>query len=236
MIDIHCHLIPNIDDGPRSWEESLEMAEMASQDGIEIAVSTPHWIQGTGWQPSPDRVKEKVRELNERIKDNGISLKVLPGMEIAISENLAELVSSGKVLMLGEGHCILIETPFVSLPYGIRDIIVNLKAMNIHPILAHPERSQEIQRNPKRIMELVKAGAHIQITAGSLCGCFGEQAKQCALELAKNGLVHAVASDAHSVKKRPPLLSKGLTLLEGFIGTEQIESLINNAYRFIETV
>lgn len=233
MIDIHCHLLPNIDDGSQSWEESLEMARLASQDGIRVAVATPHWIQGTKWQPSADEIKTKVKELNQRIAESGINLTVLAGMEIGISENLCSLVSSDKVLTLGESPCLLIETPYVSLPYGIEGIISGLNLIKTSPILAHPERNREIQRNPKRVLEFVNAGAYVQVTAGSLCGHFGESARRCALELAKLGIIHAVATDAHSVEERPPFLSKGLKVLEEVIGKEKTKELVDGTYRLI---
>lgn len=233
MIDIHCHLLPNIDDGSQSWEESLEMARLASQDGIRVVIATPHWIQGTKWQPSADEIKAKVRELNQGIRESGINLTVLAGMEIGISENLCNLVSSGKILPLGESHCLLIEIPYVSLPYGIEDIIFSLNHNQTPPILAHPERNREIQRNPKRVLEFVNAGAYVQVTAGSLCGYFGESAKRCALELAKLGIIHAVATDAHSIKERPPFLSKGLKVLEEVIGKEGTEELVAGTYRLL---
>jgi len=234
MIDIHCHLLPNIDDGPSSWEESLEMARIASQDGIRTTIATPHWIQGTKWEPNPDEIKKKVDELNNKLKENEIPLNVLPGMEVGISENLPKLVSSGEVLTLGEGRYLLIEIPFVSIPCGIEEIIFNLKDIGIHPVLAHPERNQELQKNPKKILELTGTGASIQVTSGSLCGNFGEKAKRCAIQFAKDGVIDAVASDAHSTVKRPPIITDGLRGLEEFIGKEQIEALVANTYRFAD--
>src|SRR3990172_135669 len=233
MIDIHCHLLPNVDDGPTSWEESLEMARIASHDGIRIAVTTPHWIQRTKWEPSPNEIKKKVEEFNKKLKEKEITITIVPGMEVGISENLPKLVSSGEVLTLGDSDYLLIEIPFVSLPFGIEEIIFNLKVMGIYPILAHPERNQELQKNPKRILELVNAGAFIQVTAGSFCGHFGEQAKRCVIQFAKLGVLHAVASDAHSVKERTPILTSGLKILEEFIGKEQLQLLLANTYRFI---
>ena len=233
MIDIHCHFLPNVDDGPTSWEESLEMATLASEDGIRIAVTTPHWIQRTRWEPSPDEIKRKVGELNKKLEENEIPLTIIPGMEVGISENLPELVSSGGILTLGESQYLLIEVPYVSLPYGIEEIIFNLKVIGIYPILAHPERNQELQKNPKRILELVNAGAFVQVTAGSFCGHFGEEAKQCVMQLAKFGVLHAVASDAHSAKKRVPNLSDGLKVVEECIGREEVQKVLTNMYRFI---
>jgi protein-tyrosine phosphatase len=233
LVDIHCHLLPNVDDGPTTWEESLEMARLAFQDGIRISVTTPHWIQGTRWEPNPDEIRGMVKELNEKLRENGIPLIVLPGMEVGISENLQELLSSQRILTLGGSSSILIEIPFISLPYGIEEIVFDLKAMGISPILAHPERNKEIQKNPDRVLELVRAGALLQVTAGSLCGYFGEQARRCAFQLARLGVVHAVASDAHNVEERPPIVTDGLRVLEGFIGVEGVNELTANTYGLI---
>lgn len=234
MVDIHCHLLPNVDDGPKSWEESLEMARLAVGDGIRVAVTTPHWIQGTKWDPYPEEIKDKVRELNERLKEEKIPLTVLSGMEVAIAENLPELVSSGRILPLGESNYLLVELPVISLPLGVEEIIFGLKTIGISPILAHPERNKEIQKNPKRVLELARTGASMQITAGSFCGYFGERAQRCALELAKFGAVNAIASDAHNVDNRPPIVTDGLRVLEQCMKVTEIQELLTNTHRFIE--
>ncbi len=234
VVDIHCHLLPGMDDGARSWEESLKMARIASESGINTVVATPHWIQGTVWEPNPDVVRKKVSELNELLRKNSIPLSVFPGMEIGVSENLVELVSSGRVLTLAEGKYVLVEVPFFSLPIGIEEVVYRLAGRGFFPILAHPERSRDIQKKPKRIRELVDNGALIQITAGSLCGCFGDNAKQCALELIELDAVHIVASDAHSSDKRPPLLSKAMDIVKRIKGIEYMNRLLLNASRCLE--
>ncbi|GBD38657.1 Tyrosine-protein phosphatase YwqE [bacterium HR37] len=231
VVDIHCHLLPDMDDGARSWEESLKMARIASESGINTVVATPHWIQGTVWEPNPDVVRKKVSELNELLCKNCIPLSVFPGMEIGISENVVELVSSGRVLTLAEGRYVLVEVPFFSLPVGIEEVVYRLVDRGFFPILAHPERSRDIQKNPKRICDLVDNGALIQITAGSLCGCFGGKAKKCALELIELDAVHIVASDAHSSDKRPPLLSKAMDIVKRIKGIEYTNRLLLNASR-----
>ncbi len=234
VVDIHCHLLPGMDDGARSWEESLKMARIASESGINTVVATPHWIQGTVWEPNPDVVRKKVSELNKLLRKNSIPLSVFPGMEIGISENVVELVSSGRVLTLAEGRYVLVEVPFFSLPVGIEEIVYRLVDRGFFPILAHPERSRDIQKNPKRICDLVDNGALIQITAGSLCGCFGDKAKQCALELIELDAVHIVASDAHSSDKRPPILSKAMEMVKRIKGREYTNRLLLNASRCLE--
>ncbi|MEQ9619656.1 MAG: CpsB/CapC family capsule biosynthesis tyrosine phosphatase [Deltaproteobacteria bacterium] len=233
MIDIHCHLLPNIDDGPKSWDESLEMVRIASGDGITGAVTTPHWIQGTNWQPSADTVRILVEEMNARIGELGMDFRVYPGMEIGIIADLARVVSSGEVLPLAEGDFVLIEIPFYSLPLGIEEVIFGLESMGKKTVLAHPERNREFQATPKRIIELVNLGPMVQVTAGSLCGNFGDSARRCAIEFANLGAVHFVSSDAHSVKHRSPVVSRGLAVLEKEIGAEKTTEIITNSYKVI---
>jgi len=233
VIDIHCHLLPNIDDGPSSWEESLELAQMLSEEGVKIAITTPHWIKGSGWEPEPDKIKDMVDELNERLEKKKIPLKVLPGMEVGITENILELVNQGRILTLNSSPYLLIETPFISIPYGIEEVIFRLKESGIVPIFAHPERCREVQSNLKRLKDLSDTGALIQITTSSLLGYFGNEAMECAITLAKEGLVHFVASDAHSSKKRPPIINEAASILNNILGQERVKALKDNAYQVI---
>lgn len=233
MIDIHCHLLPNIDDGPKSWEESLEMIRIGYEDGIRGAVTTPHWIQGTNWQPSPDTVRGMVDEFNDRIKKEGLDFTVYPGMEIGIIPDLPTVVSNGEVLTLADGDFILIEIPFYNLPLGIEEVIFGLEAMGKTPVLAHPERNREFQIAPRRIKELAGMGALVQVTASSLSGGFGDAAKDCAIEFAKMGVLHFVSSDAHSRKHRTPVVSKGLAVIEKKIGKDAVSDLVSNTYQII---
>ncbi len=233
MIDIHCHLLPNIDDGPKSWDESLEMVRIASEDGITGAVTTPHWIQGTSWQPGAETVKKMVEEMNARVEERGMEFRVYPGMEIGIIPDVARAVASGEVLCLAEGNFVLIEIPFYSLPLGIEEVIFGIESIGKTPVLAHPERNREFQGMPARIADLVGMGALVQVTAGSLCGSFGEAARRCSLEFAELGVLHFVSSDAHSTKHRTPVVSKGLAVLEKNIGSEKVSEIIANTYKVV---
>jgi len=233
MIDIHCHLLPNIDDGPKSWEESLDMIRIAYGDGIRGAVTTPHWIQGTNWQPKPDTVRDMVGEFNDRITKDGIEFTVYPGMEIGIIPDLPRIVTNGDVLTLAESDFILIEIPFYNLPLGIEEVIFGLESIGKTPVLAHPERNREFQGSPRRIKELVAMGALVQVTASSLSGGFGDAAKDCAIEFAKLGMLHFVSSDAHSRKQRAPVVSQGLAIIEKKIGKDAVKDLVANTYQII---
>jgi len=231
MIDLHCHLLPNIDDGSKSWEESLEMASIAYEDGITGAACTPHWIQGTDWAPDAWVVREKIREFNKRLKDESIDFTVYPGMEIGITADLPDLVSSGSVLSLNERDYLLLEIPFTSLPLGLEDIINSLEIMGKKVIFAHPERSREFQEKTFLIQYYKKLGVLVQITASSLCGDFGESAKKCSLDLANMGVIDIVASDAHSSRRRLPIVSEGLKILGDEIGPDEVDRIICNSYK-----
>lgn len=233
MIDIHCHLLPNIDDGPDSWEESLELARLLTDEGVEIAITTPHWIKGSVWQPESGHVVDLVDQLNLKLREKDIPLSVLPGMEVGINEKLAELVSSREILTLGGGNHILVETPYVSIPYGIKEIMFRLKVSGLEPIMAHPERCSEIQGNPKILEEIVDCGASTQVTTASFLGYFGKGARECAIRLAKEGLIHFVASDAHSPDKRPPEIKKALTILKDIIGRAEAKKIEDRAGQII---
>ena len=231
MIGLHCHLLPNIDDGSKSWEESLEMASIAYEDGIRGAACTPHWIQGTDWAPDARAVREKIREFNKRLKDEGIDFTVYPGMEIGITADLPDLVSSGYVLSLNDRDHLLLEIPFMSLPPGLENIVGSLFDMGKKIIFAHPERSREFQENPSLLLYFKKLGVMVQITASSLYGDFGERAKKCSLDLASRGVIDIVASDAHSSRRRLPIVSEGLKILRDEIGPDGVDKIISNSYK-----
>jgi len=124
-------------------------------------------------------------------------------------------------LTLAEGSFLLLETPFMSIPYGIEEIIYTLKASGIDPILAHPERCREVHSNPQRLKEMIDLGALIQVTTSSFLGYFGNEAKECATNLSRSGLVHFFASDAHSPNNRPPIIKKAISLLDTLLGDDE---------------
>lgn len=230
MIDLHCHLLPDIDDGSSCWEESLDMVRMASEDGIKSIVATPHWILGTNWQPETELVRAMVGEMNHRIEQSGIDFKVYPGMECGITAGMAELVLKDRILTLAEGDLLLLEVPFHSLPLGIVEILGELKSIGKRGVLAHPERNRELQKKPKKIMEYVNAGAMVQVTAGSLSGEFGQSARRCSLDFAKLGALDFISTDAHSVRYRKPQISEGLSVLEKAMGAEKVKSVVAASY------
>jgi len=206
------------------------MVRMAHDDGIKAIVTTPHWIEGTNWQPETGVVRDMVLEMNQRIEDAGIDFKVFPGMEVGITADLTGLIDRDRILTLAEGDFLLLEVPFHSIPLGITEIISQLSSINKQTVLAHPERNRELQHKPKNIMEYVDAGALIQVTAGSLAGEFGQNARRCAIDFAKMDALDFVSTDAHSVRYRKPIVSEGLKALEKAVGKDKVNSVINASY------
>jgi protein-tyrosine phosphatase len=204
-IDIHCHLLPGIDDGPRTMEESLLMARHFAKSGVKRVIATPHFLPGTAWSASKVTVLDLVAALQEKLYAHQIDLEVLPGMEIAFHATIGRRLARNELLSLGGSGYYLIEPPF----HGSQDDLLAGLASLINAghncILAHPERVDELVNNLAALKRLVNLGLLIQITAPSLLGSFGAQTRKAALTLWQNGCGHFVASDAHSAQKRGPL-------------------------------
>ena len=206
FVDIHCHLLPGIDDGAKSWEESLAMARMAVADGIETIVVTPHQLGGFA-QNHGAAIREQTEELSGRLAEHEIPLVVLPGADVRIESGMIGLVRQGEVLSLADHRRhILLELPH-EIYVPLDRLLPELKAAGMVGILSHPERNAGIMANPAIVGPLVDAGCLMQITAGSLLGTFGPLSQSVAERLATEGLVHFVSTDAHGLKSRRPQLS-----------------------------
>ncbi|MBC8209414.1 MAG: hypothetical protein H8E79_09650 [Desulfobulbaceae bacterium] len=199
MIDLHSHLLPGIDDGPRNWDESLAMAADYAACGFTTVVATPHYIRGSGWCTSPARIKEMVAELNRRLEEAGMTLQVLSGMEIAIDPRFWIFFDHNQVLPLaGSGVC-LVEFPFQNATIGlVHKFLAGMKKYDsIEWIIAHPERCPLFQEHPDVLGQLSRAGCLAQLNCGSILGLNGPTARQTALDLLELGSIHVIASDSH---------------------------------------
>jgi protein-tyrosine phosphatase len=206
FVDIHCHLLPGIDDGAKSWEDSLTMARMAVADGIDTIVVTPHQL-GSFAQNHGATIRALTEELSELLASHEIPLSVLPGADVRIEPSMIALVRQGEVLSLADHRRhILLELPH-ELYFPLDRLLLELKAAGMVGILSHPERNAGIMANPAIVGPLVDAGCLMQITAGSLLGAFGPQSQSVAERLATDGLVHFVSTDAHGLKSRRPRLA-----------------------------
>jgi protein-tyrosine phosphatase len=207
FVDIHCHLLPGVDDGAKNWDESLEMAHIAVEDGIATVIVTPHQL-GNYRGNQGEEIRRRTAELQARLHAEGVPLMVLPGADVRVDADIVERLACGEVLTLGDHRRhLLIELPHeMYLP--LESLLARLNRHGIAAILSHPERNEGILRRPAVLATLVEAGCLLQVTAGSICGTFGPQCQQLAEWLLIEGLVHFVASDAHGPRSRRPLMRR----------------------------
>jgi protein-tyrosine phosphatase len=225
MIDLHCHILPGVDDCAEDWDECLRMARIAVEDGIETIVATPHWPGDEGGASRSDRVQSLAREVQERLDQEGIPLRVLPGHELVILPEILDELASGGALPYptdgtGAARYALLETPYHHLPFFLRDLLFQVQSRGYTPVLAHPERNPTVQAKPDTLQEYVDAGCLIQVTAGSLLGQFGGPSQRTARTLVRRGWAHVLASDAHSPENRPPRLTEACRQAAQLIGEE----------------
>jgi protein-tyrosine phosphatase len=208
VIDLHCHVLPGIDDGPTTIESSLALARAAVAAGTRTLVATPH----VSWRypNSAQDIAQLVAELNERLLAEEVALEVRAGAEIALTR--AADISPQELggLGLGGGPWLLVEPPFSPVVSGLDAQLLALQGQGHRIVLAHPERCPAFHRDPEMLAGLVDQGIITSITAGSLVGQFGERARRFALSLAQQGMMHNVASDAHDETQRPPSVSDEL--------------------------
>jgi protein-tyrosine phosphatase len=224
MIDIHSHIMPEIDDGARSREEAVKMAEIAAADGIEMMVSTPHMFNGLSHNPLPKEIQNRVKALQDAV---GSTLKIIPGNEVHISHEIAEQARNQRVTRINDRNYMLVEFPQLTVPLRVEDLFYKLQLQSIYPILVHPERNAQIQSRPSIVAGFVERGVLIQVTAMSVTGEFGPVPKQCSEILLRHNCVHFLATDAHRPDRRPPILSKGRDAAARVIGPERAHKLVH---------
>jgi protein-tyrosine phosphatase len=202
VIDLHCHVLPGIDDGPETIEASLALARAAARVGTNTIVATPHVSQR--YPNDAATIARLVDQLNGRLSEEEVALDVRPGAEIALTRvvdlELAELPRLG----LGAGPWLLVEPPMTSVISGLDMLLRDLQRRGHRIVLAHPERCAAFHRDPPMLELLVRGGVLTSITASSLVGRFGGEVRRFALGLVRAGMVHNVASDAHDHAHRPP--------------------------------
>jgi len=219
LVDLHCHLLPGLDDGAATWDDALAMARMAAGDGVSTVVATPHQAGGAG-RISGRMIRDRVEQLQELIGRHDVPLQVLPGAEIRVEPELVDDLRCGELLTLADrGRHVLLEMPHdVYLP--VDRLLSGLGALGVVGILAHPERNSGIIAQRDALFPLVEAGCLLQVTAGSLVGRFGARVQKFARWLVGQGLVHFVGSDAHGPGSRRPLLRYAFDCLVALAGYE----------------
>ncbi len=226
MIDIHSHLIPNVDDGAKSPEETIELIKEAREAGITDIILTPHYIINSYEQNAETLIllKDKLQQI---INSENIKVNLHIGMEVYITDNLVEILKQNKILTLAGSKYLLMELPLNTNVQYLDMVIFKLIEDNIIPIIAHPERYKFVQEDPSKVRELIESGCLIQSNIGSILGIYGKKAKKTIKYLLKNDLINFIATDTHRKNTIYPLLEKGIKKIEKITGKEKAEELTN---------
>jgi protein-tyrosine phosphatase len=235
MIDLHCHILPGVDDGAGSLEEATAMCRLAARDGCEAMVATPHQRRGEWWNADRESLAALADELQDAV---GPGFRVYLGGEVHVdSELLAEVekLPAGGVLPLAGSRYLLIELDSLGTARDAIHLVHELSVAGWRPILAHPELIPWLAPDPGLVARLVSLGAATQVTAMSVTGDFGRRPQNDVFSLLDAGLVHFVASDAHGIRHRPPGLGRAHDLIAGRWGEDVARRLVVENPRAVVT-
>jgi protein-tyrosine phosphatase len=202
MIDLHSHILPGFDDGAADINDSLALAEQYATAGFKTVVATPHASIKQLTKKFAWDISKAVIELNRRLKKEGFNITVLPGMEVELDASLPEHVESHTVIPLAERNHLLVETPFQQLPTGWQKIVSQLAYKGIRVVFAHPERCKQLIWSPNLLGELMQSGVRLQLNWDSFVGAYGYLVKNLAQTMARQGMIHCLATDSHIAGKR----------------------------------
>jgi protein-tyrosine phosphatase len=228
MIDLHCHILPNIDDGAKSIDEALSLVKLAAEQGVSRMVATPHIHLGI-YDNNLQSINAAYRVLCDSLALTNIDMQVRVAAEVRISPEIMLFIEQQQLPFLGryqQKDVLLLELPSSHVPPGTDKLISWLLAKNVLPMIAHPERNRELQVHPDRIMPFVKAGCLLQLTAASLTGDMGPVPQQLSEYLLKKKLYSIVASDCHSLNRRPPKIA---------LAYDAISTLVDEDYAYSMT-
>lgn len=225
MIDLHCHLLPGIDDGASDLGVSLAMARIAVQDGIRVIACTPHIYAGM-YENNGSEIRRAVTELQAHLDQEAIPLRLTLGADTHIAPDLVAGLRAGRVPTLHDSRYFLLEPPHHVAPPRLAETVFDLLTAGYVPVITHPERLSWIEDRYETFIELARQGAWLQVTSGSLTGRFGEAARYWGERMLDEGWVHILATDSHGVERRPPLLAEGRRAAERWVGSEEARALV----------
>jgi protein-tyrosine phosphatase len=234
MVDIHCHILPGIDDGAQDIETSSRMLKIAANEGTSHIIATPHFIHAA-IDNNAAVVGKSHKELEKLAENENMDIKIYPGNEVFLSPEIPELIGKHQICTLNGSYYILIEFPMMSIPVYTKEILYQLRLDGYTPIIAHPERYGEIAKDPNILNDFIERGALIQVNSTSLIGIYGDRIKRLSMTLLKHGMVHFVASDAHTCRGRSPKLKKCRGIVDSEMGREMSDTLFEiNGFAVIE--
>ena len=224
MIDFHSHIIPNIDDGSRSIEETFNLLKEAKEAGFESIILTSHYIENYYETNVPER-DMWVKAISENLQNKGIDINLYLGNEIYMSDNMMQLLIDGKASTINNSCYVLFEMPLNVEPMNLYDVIYSLQENKLIPVLAHPERYKFIQKEPELVYDLIEKGVLMQANYGSILGQYGDKAEIIVRKFFESNMIHFLGSDVHrpnTIYKRIP---QALEEIEEIIGKQKLEEL-----------
>lgn len=220
MIDFHSHILPNVDDGSKSVEETFKLLKEAKDAGFDAVVSTSHYMEEY-YEVNVAERKIWINALTENLYKKDIDLKLYLGNEIYITKNIINLLEKGKATSINNSNYVLFEFPMNSKPLDMYDIIYDMLEYKLIPILAHPERYSFIQKDPSLIYELIRKGVLMQSNYGSILGMYGEKAEIIVRKLLENNMVHFLGSDVHKINSIYPKINRAIKEIKSIIGKDK---------------
>lgn len=227
MIDLHSHILPGIDDGAKDLSDSIAMAKQAMKAGVTHMMCTPHILQGY-YDNTRSTISSALEILLQGLADSGCSLKLAFASEVRITPEILQWVSKNKIPYLGKWqgkNLLLLELPHSHIPAGTDNLLRWLSKNNVQVVIAHPERNRDIIADYNKLAMLRRTGCLFQITAGSFTGRFSEAVKELAMKMLEDDTVTYIASDMHSLDRRPNDMGTAFDLLTQLVGAEKANSL-----------
>lgn len=225
MYDLHCHLLPAIDDGPQDLEAALDMARIAVADGITTIACTPHIYPGV-YENTADAIRSAIARFRSELAENDIALTLVEGADVHIAPDLCDGIRAGRIPTLAGSRYLLLEPPHHVAPPRFEDVVFDLMAQGIVPVITHPERLSWVESHYDIFARLAERGAWMQITAGALTGRFGARPRQFAERFVGDGLCMILATDAHHPRRRPPFLMEAVEAAAQLVGREEAEHMV----------
>jgi len=227
MIDLHCHILPGLDDGAGSLEEAVEMARIAEGDGIKKIVATPHLFRDNLEYEDLSIIEEKRKELSQAIEEKNIQVEILRGAEVHISHNLLDEIRKHRThLVLNQSSYMFVEFPSEHVFSGVKELFFQLMSEGIIPIIAHPERNSVFAEHPEFLYELIQMGALAQANRGSFTGLYGIEAEEAVFRFLGLNLIHFISSDGHNTRSMAPRLSETRKKAAMIVGEERARALV----------
>ncbi len=224
MIDIHSHILPNIDDGSRSIEETFNLIKEAKSVGFDAIISTSHYMEGYYETNVPER-EVWINAIYENLQAKNIDMRLYLGNEVYMSENIIKLLEERKASTINDTSYVLFELPLNAEPLNLYDIVYEMQQYKLVPILAHPERYSFVQREPELIYDLVEKGVLMQANYGSIIGQYGKKAEMIVRKFYEGNMIHFLGSDVHRQNTIYPKIPQILSELNELIGEKKLEEL-----------